>query len=195
MPPAAGAAAGAGACGAYCCWACRSWIWASCWYSRSCERARDLPAMYAPPPTAAARRSGRRRLSIGMALLRLVGQAEPERQEDLGGRRDDARAADLRSDCSQDAEDVLGGGAVLEGVGDLPDVRGGRCVERDERGDLHQRECPRIQPGPLQLRLAQADGDLQQFDIARRDPLEGLVGIGCDGGHPAPFGSVSLARR
>src|SRR4051812_32643726 len=173
MPPAAGAAAGAGAGGAYCCWACRSWICASCWYSRSCERARDLPAMYAPPPTAAARSSGRRRLSIGIALLRLVGQAEPERQQDLGGGGDDARAADLRGDRAQDAEDVLRRGAVLEGVGDLPDVRGRWSVERDERGDLHQGERPGIQPGALHLRLAQAHGGLQQVQVTHRDPLEG----------------------
>src|SRR4051812_41269178 len=192
MPPAG--AGGGGACCAYWSdWSCS--ICASCWYSRSCDCARCLPAMYAPPPTAAARRRGRRRIN-GIALLRLlVGQAEPERQEDLGGGGDDARAADLRSDRAQDAEDVLRRGAVLEGVGDLPDVRGGRSIERDERGDLHQGERAGVQPGAFELRLAQAECGLQQVDVAHRDPLEGLVGIGCDGGHQAPSSSGSLARR
>src|SRR6476469_3610239 len=105
-----GAGGGGGACW-LCCWYCTSSIrafWSSsiCCCSAWC-RAWAFPAMYAPPPTAAARSNGRLRLIITASsfspYLHAVGQGEAQREHELGRSRNHLRPADLRGDRDQHA--------------------------------------------------------------------------------------------
>jgi hypothetical protein len=56
-------------------------------------------------------------MSRGMALLRVVGQVEAEREHDLGRRGHHLGTAYLRGHRSQHAEDVLGGRASCATAG------------------------------------------------------------------------------
>ena len=51
----------------------------------------------------------------------------------------------------------LGGRSLLQRVGDLPGVGGGRRVERDQRRDFHQRVRARVEARALAAQVAQPD--------------------------------------
>ena len=118
----------------------------------SWRRATCFPAMYAPPPTTAARSSGRLLLNIIASLLgrglHVIGEGKAESYHELRRGRDDPGPADLRGDGDQHADDVLRRGPGVQRVGHLPDVRGRRGVERDERGQLDQGVAARVQTAP-----------------------------------------------
>src|SRR6188472_1461202 len=140
----------------------------------------------------------------GIALLRAFGEVETEGEHDLGGGGDYLRAAHLRRDRAEHAEDVLRGGAVGQRVGDLPRVRGRGRVERDQRRDLHERERTRIEARRLELRLAQADRPLEHRDVAGGEVPERVVRLLSNSGHEVssrwvaarrPYATVPTAAR
>src|SRR5215470_9726575 len=174
--PCAGAACGGGCwycgggcwyCGCCCCASrsARRWFCSSSAYcASSARRPMCRPAAYAPPPTTAARSNGRRRLIMTCLLRRCtgldglfpgyfpvypLGQGKAESHHEFRRGGDGPRPADLRRDRLQHAEQVRRRAAGPERVGHLPQIGGRRRVERDQGGDLDERESARVQAARL----------------------------------------------
>src|SRR5580700_1717055 len=81
-------------------------------------------------------------------VLYAVRQCQAQSHHELWRGRHCPRAADLRRNGEQDADEVLRGSADLQRVTYLPHVRGRRSVQRHQGGDLDQGEATRIQAAP-----------------------------------------------
>ena len=71
----------------------------------------------------------------GRSSSALPGEAHPERQHDLRGRRHDLGRSDQVADRTKDAEDVLGRGPRRAGRGRLSRVGGGGRIEGDQSAE------------------------------------------------------------
>src|SRR5690349_9725633 len=115
-----------------------------------------------------------------IVALQAVGQGEAQGEHELGRRRHQLRPPDLRGDRDQDAHEVFRGCPFRQRVADLPEVRGGRGIERDQRGQLDQRIATAVETAlalPVRPRF-QALG--QQVRVAQGQRAQHFPGVVVD---------------
>src|SRR5690349_17922772 len=130
-----------------------------------------------------------------MPRLYVVGKGQAESHHELRRGRDDPGPADLRGHGDQHADEVRRRGPGVQRVGHLPDIRGGRSVECDERGQLDQGGAAWVQTAPRLPLGPQFQAGGQEVVVAPGQATQILLGrlvdvyLGWRGHGQNPFGS------